>query len=78
MIGSGGRGLHPFVIRAVIVFWSRCIFFVWSPFSPCISHGLSPVCVLMSSFRDSAPFALAMSMAHFSVLGGCIAISSGV
>jgi len=39
----GGLALHPFVMRAVIECVSKWMFFTWSPFSPCISIGRSPV-----------------------------------
>ena len=78
MIDSGGRGLHPLVIRAVIVFWSGWMFFTCKPFSPCISIGLSPVWLLISIFNDRSPLADAMNICTFSLLGGCIVVSSGV
>jgi hypothetical protein len=78
VIGSGGLGLHPLVIRAVIVFWSGWMSFACSPFSLCTSIGLSPVWVLMSILSDSVPFALATSIKHFSCVGGCMVVGSGV
>jgi hypothetical protein len=77
-IGSGGLALHPLVIRAVIVFWSGWISFACSPFSPCISIGLSPVWLLMSIFTDRLPLADAMSISIFSCVGGCMVVGSGV
>jgi hypothetical protein len=78
VIGSGGLWLHPLVIRAVIVRWSGWMSLAWSPFSPCISIGLSPVCAMMSSLIDRSPFADAMSISVFSFDGGCIVVGSGV
>ena len=78
VIGSGGLGLHPFVIRAVMVFWSGCMFLAWSPFSPCTSMGLSPVCADMSSFMDSSSLADEISIDTFSWVGGCMVVGSGV
>jgi hypothetical protein len=78
VIGSGGLGLHPLVIRAVMVLCSGCMSLTWSPFSPCISMGLSPVCVEMSSFNDRGFRAAEISMFAFSCVGGCIAFSSTV
>ena len=78
VIGKGGRGLHPFVILAVTVFWSGCMSLALSPFSPCTSMGLSPVCADMSSLMDSSSLADAISICIFSCVGGCMVVGSGV
>jgi len=78
VIGKGGRGLHPFVIRAVMVFWSGCVSLTRSPFSPVISIGLKPVWWDMLSLMDSSPFAEEISISIFSSVGGCTHFSSGV
>lgn len=78
VIFSAGLWLHPFVTLAVMVFWSGCMSLGVIPFCPTISIGRRPVCVLMSSFRDSCPCALAMSIEHLSWLGGCIEWGSSV
>jgi hypothetical protein len=74
----GGLAKHPFRLLGVMLFVSGCTSLVWSPFSPWISQGRNPVCTLRSSFRDSSPFAEAMSISHFSVVGGCIDFGSSV
>ena len=51
---------------------------VSSPNSPCISHGRSPVWVLRSILSDRSPFAELMDIKHFSCVGGCMLIGSGV
>jgi hypothetical protein len=66
VIGSGGLGLHPLVILAVMVFWSGWMLLTWSPFSPTISTGLSPVCADMSSLIDISNLADEMSIKIFS------------
>ena len=78
VIGSGGLGLHPLVIRAVMVFWSGCMLFTWSPFSPCISTRRSPVWADMSSLIDSSRLAEDISIRIFSDVGGCMVVGSGV
>jgi len=78
VIGKGGLGLHPLVILAVMVVWSGWTFLTWSPLSPCISIGRSPVCALMSSFMDSVPCAAAISICILSCVGGCMVVGSGV
>jgi hypothetical protein len=78
VIGSGGLGLHPLVIRAVMVLVSVCTFCTWSPFSPVISIGLSPVCCMMSILRLRSPFGVATSICTFSCVGGCMVVGSGV
>jgi len=65
-------------ILAVTVFWSGCMLLACSPFSPCISTGLSPVCADMSSLMDSSSLADEISIEIFSCVGGCIVVSSGV
>jgi hypothetical protein len=77
-MGNGGLGLHPLVIRAVTVLVSGWMLFAWSPFSPCISMGLSPVCADMSSLMDSSSLADEISIDTFSWVGGCIVVGSGV
>jgi hypothetical protein len=74
----GGLALHPLWLLAVIVFWSGCMSLASSPNSPWISHGLNPVCMLMSIFRDRVPFADATNKWHFSSVGGCMLVGSGV
>lgn len=76
VIFIGGRALHPLVMRAVMVCWSGCMFFAWSPFSPCISTGLSPVWALMSSFNESGLCAEDISIKICSLVGGWIDMSS--
>jgi len=78
VIFSGGLALHRLVLSAVIVFWSGWMSLARKPFSPCTSIGLKPVCVLMSIFRLSGFLAEAISIEHFSSLGGWMLRSSGV
>jgi len=74
----GGRALHPLLILAVTVFWSGWESLACSPFSPCISHGLNPVCAMRSMRIERIGLAEAMSISTFSLLGGWIVIGSGV
>jgi hypothetical protein len=78
VIGIGGLALHRLVLRAVIVFWSVCMFLARKPLLPCISIGLSPVSALIWIFRDSVPLADAISICIFSLVGGWMPVSSGV
>ena len=78
VIASGGLALHPLCILAVTVFWSGWMSLASSPDSPCISHGLSPVWTLRSILVDRSPLAEAMNIEHFSWLGGCMLVGSGV
>ena len=78
VIGNGGRGLHPLVIRAVMVFWSGCMSLACSPFSPCTSMGLSPVWADMSSLMDNSSLADEISIKILSCVGGCMVVGSGV
>ena len=78
VIGSGGLGLHPFVIRAVMVFVSVCMLLARKPFSPCISIGLSPVWLIMSILIDRLPLADDTRTATFSFVGGWMVVGSGV
>jgi len=78
VIGIGGLALQRFVFRAVIVFWSVCMFLARSPLLPCISMGRKPVSALICSFRDSVPLAAAISICIFSLVGGWMPVSSGV
>lgn len=66
----GGLALQPFALRAVIVCWSVWMSLLWSPFSPVISMGLSPVCWLIWIFRDSVLRAAATNWAILSSVGG--------
>lgn len=75
-IGSGGLALHPLVFTAVMVCWSGWMSLACSPFSPCISIGLSPVCTLTSNLIDNGSLAADISILHFSSDGGCMLFSS--
>ena len=78
LIGIGGLASHPLCILAVMVFWSGWMFFTWSPFSPYISMGLSPVWAEMSSLIESSSFAEETRIATLSCVGGWMVVGSGV
>jgi len=76
VIFIGGLGLHPLTLRAVIVFWSRCMSLARSPFSPTISIGLSPVCWLICILMERWCLAEATSWSIRASDGGCMLLSS--
>ena len=76
VIFIGGRALHPLVLRAVIVCWSRCMSLARSPFSPTISMGLSPVCWLTCIFMDRWYLAEATNWSIRASDGGWMLFSS--
>jgi hypothetical protein len=50
----------------------------FNPFSPTVSQGLKPVCLLMSISKDNLPIAEATKFSQVSFDGGGILCSSGV
>jgi len=75
-IGIAGRAFVLFVLMDVIVFCSMWMFLALNPLLPCISIGLSPVCMLMSILSDSVPCAPAVNAVHCLSVGGCMLGSS--